>query len=179
MGSTSIILGEATAPTSPTVAPSPASTARRGLTTLESATGGEVALLSAAPYGGVAVRASSTNDSPTTSGSGDLMWEREASAPRSCCGSATGLHNNTASRQIFTARHQQVKEIEPSRLYLAMIGTRGFDLKSQGLITAGILAYVAVGVRCASKPRRRASSNAFSTNSRLKDQMATREGGSE
>jgi hypothetical protein len=86
---------------SQTVAPSPASTARGGLATLESATGGEVALLSTAPYGGVAVSASSTSDSPTILGSGDLVREGEAGAPRSCCGAATGLHNNARSKQTL------------------------------------------------------------------------------
>jgi hypothetical protein len=76
MGSTSIILGEVTAPTSPTEAPSPALTACGGLATLESAAGGEVALLSAAPRGGVAVRASSANASPTTFGSG--VWQNHS-----------------------------------------------------------------------------------------------------
>jgi hypothetical protein len=75
MGSTSIILGEVVAPTSPTEAHSPASTARGGLPTLEYATNGEVALLSAAPRGGVAVHMSLANASPTTFGSGDLVRE--------------------------------------------------------------------------------------------------------
>jgi hypothetical protein len=78
MGSTSIILGEAGVPTFPTAPPYPASTARGGLTTLESATGGKFALLSTAPRGGVAIRASSANDSPTTLGSGDLVREGDA-----------------------------------------------------------------------------------------------------
>jgi hypothetical protein len=43
MGSTSMIIGEAVAPTSPAEAP-PASTARGGVPTLASATGGEATL---------------------------------------------------------------------------------------------------------------------------------------
>jgi hypothetical protein len=81
MGSTSIIPGEAGVPTSPTAPPAPASTARGGLAILESATSGEVAFFSAAPDGGVAVRASSVNDSATTLGSGDLVREGEAERP--------------------------------------------------------------------------------------------------
>jgi hypothetical protein len=49
------------------------------------------ALLSTAPRGGVAVRASSAKSSPTTVGSGDLVREGEAVLPRSPCGSTTGL----------------------------------------------------------------------------------------
>jgi hypothetical protein len=92
MGSTSIILGEADVPTSPIAPPTPASPARGGLATLESATGGEVALFSTAPSSRVAVRALSVNDSTTTLGSRDLVWEGEAGEPRSRCGSATNLH---------------------------------------------------------------------------------------
>jgi hypothetical protein len=85
---------------SPTVVPSPASKVRGGLAILVSAIGGEVALLSAGPRGGVAacggvaVRESSTSDSPMTLGSADIMQEGEADAPRSCCGSTTDPHNN-------------------------------------------------------------------------------------
>jgi hypothetical protein len=78
MGSTSIILGEAGIPTSPTTPPAPASLAREGLATLEFTTGGEIALFSAAPGGRVAVRALSVNDSTTTLGSGDHVREGEA-----------------------------------------------------------------------------------------------------
>jgi hypothetical protein len=131
MGSTSIILGEVVTQMSPTEVPSSASTARGGLATLESATGGEVSLLSAAPRGGVAVHASSANASPTTFGSGDLVREGESGAPRSCCGTTTGLHSNATSKQTFIARQQQVKKIKPSRLYLAVIGARGFGLKTE------------------------------------------------
>jgi hypothetical protein len=63
MGSTSIIVGEVVALTSPAEAP-PAPAARGGVSTFASATGGEVALPSAAPRGGVAVRASSASTSP-------------------------------------------------------------------------------------------------------------------
>jgi hypothetical protein len=101
MGLTSIILGEVVAPTSPTEVPSPTSTTRGGLATLVSTTGGEAALLSAAPRGGVAVRVSSASTSLTTFGSGDLVQEGEAEAPRSSCGTTTVLHNNIISKQAF------------------------------------------------------------------------------
>jgi hypothetical protein len=94
MGSTSIIVGEVVAPTSPEEAP-PASTTRGGVSTFESTTGGEVALLSTAPRGRVAVRASSASASPTTCGSGDLVREGEDGAPRPPCGLVTGLHGKT------------------------------------------------------------------------------------
>jgi hypothetical protein len=63
MGSTSIIDGEVVATTSPVEAAPPASAAHGGFSTLASATGGEVALLSTAPRGGVAVCASSASTS--------------------------------------------------------------------------------------------------------------------
>jgi hypothetical protein len=88
---------------------SPTSTARGGLTTLESATGGEVALLPVAPQGGIAVRASSTSDSPTTLGSADLVREGEVGAPWSCCGSATDLHNNATSK-TYPHKHGSNKQ---------------------------------------------------------------------
>jgi hypothetical protein len=94
MGSTLVIVGEVVAPTSLAEAP-PASTTRGGVSTFESATGGEVALLSAAPRGGVAVCASSASASPMTRGSGDLVWEGEDGAPRPPCGLVTGLHDKT------------------------------------------------------------------------------------
>jgi hypothetical protein len=78
MGSTSMIRGEVGVPTSPIALHTPASQARRGLTILESDATDEVVLSSPAPGGGVAVRASSVNDSTTTLGSGDLVWEGEA-----------------------------------------------------------------------------------------------------
>jgi hypothetical protein len=93
MGSTSIILGEVVAPTSAVEFPPPASTVRGGLPTLESAAGGEVALLSTDPRGGEAVRASSAKASPTTVGSGDLVQEGEVGAHGSPCGSVTGLYS--------------------------------------------------------------------------------------
>jgi hypothetical protein len=65
MGWTSITPGRVVAPTSPTEAVPTASTARGGLSTFESATGGEVALLSTAPRG------------PMTCGLGDLVREGE------------------------------------------------------------------------------------------------------
>jgi hypothetical protein len=122
----SITLGEVVVPTSPAEAP-PASTARGGVSTLESATGGEVALPSAAPRGGVAVRASSPNASPTTFGSTDLVRDGEAGAPRSSCGTTTGLHINNTSKQEFNSKQ---KRIEPSILYLVTTGMRSLGLNS-------------------------------------------------
>jgi hypothetical protein len=81
------------APTSPAEVTPPTSTARERVSTLESATGGEVALLSAAPRGGEAFLASSAKDSPTAVGSGDLVREREVGAPKHLCYSITGLHS--------------------------------------------------------------------------------------
>jgi hypothetical protein len=78
MGSTSIILGEADVPMTPTVPSAPALTACGGVAILESTTIGEATFFSATPDGGVAVRASSVNDSTKTFGSGDLVWEGEA-----------------------------------------------------------------------------------------------------
>jgi hypothetical protein len=78
MGSTSIIFGEAGTLTSPTAPPSPTATVHGGLATLASTTGGEHAVLSVAPRGRVAVRASLVNASATTLGSGDLVREGEA-----------------------------------------------------------------------------------------------------
>jgi hypothetical protein len=99
MGSTSIILGEAGVPTSPTILSAPTSPARGGLSTLESTIGGKVVLFSVASGGGVAVPASSANESTTTLGSGDLVREGDACAHRSCWGSATNLHKNTTIKQ--------------------------------------------------------------------------------
>jgi hypothetical protein len=78
MGSTSIILGEAGVPTSPTTPPAPTSPARGGLLVLESAGGGGVVLLSPTAGGGVAIPASLANESNTTLGSDDLVREGEA-----------------------------------------------------------------------------------------------------
>jgi hypothetical protein len=94
MGSTSITAREAVTPTFPVEAP-PASAARGGVSTLASATGGEVALPSSAPRGGVAVRASSASTSPTTYGSGDLVREEEDGAPCRPCVLATDMHGKT------------------------------------------------------------------------------------
>jgi hypothetical protein len=91
MGSTSIIVGEVVAPTSPAEVSTP-STARGGESTLASATGGEVTTFSTAPCGGVAVRVSSASASPTTCGSGDLMREGDDGAMGTPCGLATDLH---------------------------------------------------------------------------------------
>jgi hypothetical protein len=162
MGSTSITLGEVVALTSPTEAP-PASTVRRGVSTLESATGEEFTLLSTAPRSGVAVRASSASASPTTFGSADLVRDGEAEAPRSSCGIATGTHSNTTSKQEFNSKQ---KKIEPSILYLVTTRMRSLGLNRRGQIAAGILACTATAFRCASKPRRRASSDVFYTSSR-------------
>jgi hypothetical protein len=53
----------------------------RGVSTLAPAMGGEDALPSAAPRGGVVVRALLASASPTTCGSGDLVREGEDGAP--------------------------------------------------------------------------------------------------
>jgi hypothetical protein len=52
-----------------------------------------------------------------------------------------------------------------SRIYLATAGIRVFGQNTRSLIVAGILACAAAAVRCASKPRRRASSDVFSVSS--------------
>jgi hypothetical protein len=104
MGFTPIILGEVVAPTSPIEVPSPASIAQGGLATPVSATGGEVTLLSAAPHGGVAVRASPASASPTTFRSGNLVREGEAGVTRSSCGTTSGLHINITSKQAFNSK---------------------------------------------------------------------------
>jgi hypothetical protein len=100
--STSIIIGEVVAPTSPVEVAPPASAMRGGVSTLALATGSQVALLSTTPHGGVAVCASSASTSPTTFGSSDLVWDGEAGAPRSPYGATAGLHvsNTTLIREI-------------------------------------------------------------------------------
>jgi hypothetical protein len=50
---------------------------------------------------------------------------------------------------------------ELSIIYLATARIRVFGQNTRGLIIAGILACAAAAVRCASKPRRRASSKVF------------------
>jgi hypothetical protein len=97
MGSTSIIVGEVVAPTSPAEV-STSSVARGGESNLASAMGSEVTMPSTVPRGGVAVRASSTSASPTTCGSGDLVREGDDGATGTPCGLATGLHGK-APRQ--------------------------------------------------------------------------------
>jgi hypothetical protein len=96
MGSTSITAGETVAPTSPAEAP-PAFVVREGVSTVATTTGGEAALPSVAPCGGVAVRASSASASPTTCGSGDLVREGEDGVPCPPCGLVTGLHKSPAT----------------------------------------------------------------------------------
>jgi hypothetical protein len=91
MGLMSIIVGEVIARTSLAGAP-PASAARGGVSTLASATGGEVALPSTPPHGKVAVRASSAIASPTTCGSGDVVREGEDGATSPPCGLVNSLH---------------------------------------------------------------------------------------
>jgi hypothetical protein len=91
MGSMSIIVGEVIARTSLAGAP-PALAARGGVSTLESGTGGEVALPSTAPHGKVVVRASSATASPTTCGSGDFVREGEDGATGPPCGLVTSMH---------------------------------------------------------------------------------------
>jgi hypothetical protein len=162
MGSTSIIVGEAVAPTSPAEVPTTSAT-RGGVPTLASATGGEVTTFSTAPHGGVAVRASSASASPTTCGSGDLVWEGDGWATGTPCGLATGLHDkaprqdenqirstNTAPALKILPRHRRKPSLRP---------------KHPRLIAAGILACAAAALRCASNPCRRASSDVFCTNS--------------
>jgi hypothetical protein len=97
MGSTSMIVGEVVAPKSPAEVPTP-SAARKGEPTLVPATGGEATTPSTTTCGGVAVRASSASTSPTTYGSGDLVWEGDDGATGTPCGLATGLHG-TIHRQ--------------------------------------------------------------------------------
>jgi hypothetical protein len=91
MGSTSTIVGEVIAPTSPAEVPTPSAVCR-GEPALVPVTGGEVATPSATPCGGVVVRASSASASPTTRGSGDLVLEGDDGATGTPCGLATGLH---------------------------------------------------------------------------------------
>jgi hypothetical protein len=55
---------------------------------------------------------------------------------------------------------------ELSRIYLATAEIRVFSQNTRGLIAAVILAYAVAAVRCASKPRQRASSDVFCTSSR-------------
>jgi hypothetical protein len=86
-----MIIGEVVAPTSLVEAPPAAAAARGGVSTLATATGGEVVLLSTAPRSGVAVRASSASTSHATGGSGDLVQEGEDRAPKPPCGLITGL----------------------------------------------------------------------------------------
>jgi hypothetical protein len=83
MGLMSIIVGEVVALTTPVEVAPPASATRGGVSTLDTTTGGEVALLSTAPCGGVDVRTSSASASPTTVRSADLVRDGEAGAPRS------------------------------------------------------------------------------------------------
>jgi hypothetical protein len=107
MGSTSMIIEEVVAPTSPVeVAPTGSATCR-GMSTLRSTTSGEVALPSIAPHGGVAVCASSASTSPTTLGSSDLVRDGEAGAPWSPCGATAGLRvSNTTSIREQIARNK-------------------------------------------------------------------------
>jgi hypothetical protein len=119
MGSMSITAREAIAPKSLAEAP-PTSAVRGGVSTLALATGGEAALPSAAPLGGVAVRASSSSASPTTCGSGDLVREGEDGAPCSPCGLVTGLHGKT-SRKGNNLQDATSKE-KLARLYLVAAG---------------------------------------------------------
>jgi hypothetical protein len=98
MGSASIIIGEVVALTPPAEVPTTSAT-RGGVPTLASATGGEVTTFSTAPHGGVAVCASSASASPTTCGSGDLVWEGDDWATGTPCGLATGLHCKTPHKE--------------------------------------------------------------------------------
>jgi hypothetical protein len=73
-----MMCGEAGVPTSPTTPPAPTSPAHAGLPVPEFATFGGIVLLSPGTGGGVAVPASSANESTTTLGSDDLVQEAEA-----------------------------------------------------------------------------------------------------
>jgi hypothetical protein len=91
MGSMSMIVGEAVAPTSPADVPTP-SVVCEGEPTLVSVTGDEATTPSTTPRGGVAVRTSSPSTSPTTCGSGDLVREGDDGATSTPCGLATGMY---------------------------------------------------------------------------------------
>jgi hypothetical protein len=91
MGSTSMIVGEVVAPTSPAEVPTPSAVCG-GESAHVSAAGGEVTTPSTIPRGGVAVCASSASTSPTTCGSGDLVREGDDGATGTPFGLATGLH---------------------------------------------------------------------------------------
>jgi hypothetical protein len=177
MGSMSIFVGEvvaptsstntstspADAPTSPAEAPT-ASAARGGKSTLMSATGGEVTMPSTVPHGGVAVHASSTSASPKTCGSGDLVREGDDGATDTSCGHATSLHGKVPHQDpnhTISERHNQ-----PSGFYLITVGSQVFSQNTRGLIAPGIFACAAAALRCASNPRRSASSDVFCTSSR-------------
>jgi hypothetical protein len=108
MGSTSMIVGEVVAPTSPAEVSTP-SAVRRGEPTLVSVTGGEVATPSATPRGGVVVRTSSASASPTTYGSADLVREGDDGATGTPCGLATGLHGKIPRQDKV-----QIKSIKDS-----------------------------------------------------------------
>jgi hypothetical protein len=115
MGLTSIIVGEVVAPTSPAEDP-PASAVRGGVSTLASATSGEVTTFSTTPHGGVAVRASSTCASPTTCGSGDLVREEDDGVTGPPCGLATGMHGKEPRQdknQIRSTKTEPALKILP------------------------------------------------------------------
>jgi hypothetical protein len=106
MGLISITPGGIVAPTSLEEVTSPVSTTRGGVSTLESTIGVDVALLSIAPRGRVAVRASSASASPTTFDSVDLVRDGEAGhpgrpvVPPPACKSATPhQHKNSTARE--------------------------------------------------------------------------------
>jgi hypothetical protein len=101
MGSTSMIVGEVVALTSPAEVSTP-STAHGGESTLVSAMSGEVTTPSTVSCGGVAVRASSASASPTTCGSGDLVQEGDGGATGTPCGLATGLHDKAPRQDKIT-----------------------------------------------------------------------------
>jgi hypothetical protein len=95
---------------SPAEVTPPASAVCGGLSTLESGTGGEAALLPTASCGGEAVCASSTKVSPTTVGSIDLVREGEDGEPRPPCDLITGLHNKTPREDKNLQNTKQKKE---------------------------------------------------------------------
>jgi hypothetical protein len=138
MGSTSMIVGEVVAPTSPAEAPTPSAICGAE-PALVSATGGEVTTPSTIPRGGVVVCASSSSTSPTTRGSGDLVREGDDGVIGTPCVLATSMHSKilrqdkdqiksikTESALKFVPRHGRKPSLRPkhprltSRRYLRM-----------------------------------------------------------
>jgi hypothetical protein len=163
IGSTSTTVGEIVAPVPATEVSTPSAVCREE-PALVSVMGGEVVTPSATPRVGVAVRASSTSASPATCGSGDLVREGDAGITGTPCGLATGLHGKIPRQdcvQIKSINIASALKSIPRRSRKPSLGQN-----TRGLIAAGIFARAAAALRCASKPRRRASSNIFCTSSR-------------